>query len=57
MDKKKVFMVLGILAVIGLGYYGYKVYQTSSGSTEKNTRRIRIKRTRVSDDTSQDEEI
>jgi hypothetical protein len=55
MDKKKVFMVLGILAVIGLGYYGYKIYQTTSGSSEKNTRRIKIKRAKVTDTTTEEE--
>jgi len=50
MDSKKVFMVLGILAVIGLGYYGYKVYQTTSNSAEKNARKIKIKRLKITDD-------
>jgi hypothetical protein len=55
MDKKKVFMVIGVLAIIGLGYYGYKIYQTTSNSTEKNSRRTKVKRTRVTDLTTEEE--
>lgn len=55
MDKKKVFMVIGFLAIIGLGYYGYKVYQTTSNSSEKNSRRTKVKRVRVTDDTTEEQ--
>jgi FtsZ-interacting cell division protein ZipA len=55
MDKRKVLVALGILAVIGLGYYGFKLYQTSSGSAEKNARRTKVKRERITDDTTEEE--
>jgi hypothetical protein len=55
MEKKKVLIFIGVLAVIGLAYYGYNVYQTTSGSSEKNSRRIRIKRNRITDDTTEEE--
>ena len=42
MDKKKVFMVVGFLAVIGVGYFVYRKIRTSSNSPEKNSRKIRI---------------
>ena len=57
MDNKKVFMVNGVLAILGLGYYGYKVYQTTSSSAEKNARRTKVKRVRVIEDETEEEEF
>jgi hypothetical protein len=42
MEKKKVLMVVGFLAVIGVGYFVYRKIRTSSDSPEKNNRKIRI---------------
>ena len=42
MEKKKVFMVVGFLALIGAGYFVYRKIRTSSDSPEKNSRKIRV---------------
>ena len=42
MEKKKVFMVVGFLALIGVGYFVYRKIRTSSDSPEKNSRKIRV---------------
>ena len=42
MEKKKVLMVVGFLAVIGAGYLVYRKIRTTSDSPEKNARKIRV---------------
>jgi len=42
MEKKKVFMVVGFLALIGAGYLVYRKIRTSSDSPEKNNRKIKV---------------
>jgi len=42
MEKKKVLMVVGFLAVIGAGYLVYRKIRTSSDSPEKNSRKIKV---------------
>jgi flagellar biogenesis protein FliO len=42
MEKKKVLMVVGFLALIGAGYLVYRKIRTSSDSPEKNSRKIRV---------------
>jgi flagellar biogenesis protein FliO len=42
MEKKKVLMVVGFLAVIGVGYFVYRKIRTSSDSPEKNSRKIKV---------------
>ena len=42
MDKKKVLIGIGFLALLGVGYFVYRKVRTSSNSAEKNNRKIRI---------------
>jgi hypothetical protein len=42
MEKKKVLIVVGFLAIIGAGYLVYRKIRTSSDSPEKNSRKIRV---------------
>lgn len=40
--NKKVLFGIGVIALIGVGYLVYRKIQTTSQSTEKNQRRIRV---------------
>jgi CHASE3 domain sensor protein len=42
MDKKKVLLGVGVIALIGVGYLVYRRIRTTSQSAEKNSRRIRV---------------
>lgn len=42
MDRKKVLIGVGVIALIGIGYLVYRKIRTSSNSPEKNNRKIRI---------------
>jgi hypothetical protein len=42
MEKNKVLIVVGFLAIIGAGYLVYRKIRTSSDSPEKNSRKIRV---------------
>jgi hypothetical protein len=42
MDKKKVLMGVGVIALLGVGYFVYRKIRTTSQSAEKNSRRIRV---------------
>jgi flagellar biogenesis protein FliO len=42
MNKNKILIGVGILALIGVGYVVYRKIRTSSDSPEKNTRKIRV---------------
>jgi flagellar biogenesis protein FliO len=42
MEKKKVLIFIGVLAIIGAGYLIYRKIQTTSDSPEKNSRKIRV---------------
>jgi flagellar biogenesis protein FliO len=42
MERKKVLMGVGVIALLGVGYLVYRRIRTSSDSAEKNNRRIRI---------------
>lgn len=40
--NKKVLIGIGVIALIGVGYLVYRKIQTTSQSSEKNQRRIRV---------------
>lgn len=42
MDRKKVLIGVGVIALLGVGYLVYRKIRTSSNSPEKNNRKIRI---------------
>lgn len=42
MDRKKVLIGVGVIALLGFGYLVYRKIRTSSNSPEKNNRKIRI---------------
>jgi len=42
MNKNKILIGVGILALIGVGYVVYRKIRTSSDSPEKNARKIRV---------------
>jgi hypothetical protein len=42
MNKNKILVGVGILALIGAGYLVYRKIRTSSDSPEKNNRKIRV---------------
>jgi flagellar basal body-associated protein FliL len=43
MNKKKIaIIIISILALGGIGYFGYKYFMKNSGNAEKDNRKIRL---------------
>jgi len=42
MNRNKILVGVGVIALLGVGYLVYRKYRTTSQSTEKNSRKIRI---------------
>lgn len=42
MDKKKILLGVGFIALLGVGYFVYRKIRTTSQSAEKNNRKIKI---------------
>ena len=42
MNRNKILIGVGVIALLGVGYLVYRKIRTSSQSTEKNSRKIRI---------------
>ena len=43
MDKKKIaIIIISVLALGGIGYFGYKYFMNRSGNAEKDNRRIKL---------------
>ena len=42
MNRNKILIGVGVIALLGVGYLVYRKIRTTSQSTEKNSRKIRI---------------
>jgi hypothetical protein len=42
MNRNKILVGVGVIALLGVGYLIYRKIRTTSQSTEKNSRKIRI---------------
>ncbi len=42
MNRNKILLGVGVIALLGVGYLVYRRFRTTSDSSEKNNRKIRI---------------